>query len=198
LSDLRNTSDTQVPDSQPGGLTVWFTGLSGSGKTTLCNAVSDALTREGFRIEILDGDEIRKRLSKDLGYSKEDRDENIRRIGFVAELLARNGRIVLVAAISPYRAIRDEARAKIGRFVEVHVHAPLEVCEQRDPKGLYKRARRGELIGFTGIDDPYEAPLAPEVRCETDRESVEDCAAKVIAAMAHYLGPGSASRSGTL
>jgi len=119
-------------------------------------------------------------FSNDLGFTRKDRDENVRRIGFLAELLARNGAIVLVSAISPYRSTREEVRSRIRDFVEVYVNAPLEVCEQRDPKGLYKRARRGEIAGFTGIDDPYEPPLRPEVECLTDRESLRACTEKII------------------
>lgn len=162
------------------GITVWFTGLSAAGKTTLSHAVYDQLRAAGRNVELLDGDAVRQHLCKDLGFSKQDRDENIRRIGFVAHLLTRNGVIVLVSAISPYRALRDEQRARIGEFVEVFVNAPLAVCEQRDVKGLYKRARMGELKGFTGIDDPYEPPVNPEIECLTDRESLEDSAHKVM------------------
>ena len=169
------------------GLTVWFTGLSGAGKSTLCNAVYAALIQQGYRAEILDGDLIRQHLSRDLSFSKEDRDENIRRIGFIAEMLTRNGILVLVAAISPYRNVRDAVHQKIGRFLEVFVDAPLAVCEQRDPKGLYRKARRGELPGFTGIDDPYEEPLIPDVRCCTDQEPLEVSTRKVVAAVADYL-----------
>jgi bifunctional enzyme CysN/CysC len=171
------------------GLTVWFTGLSGAGKSTICRSVETELLARGFRVEVLDGDALRKQLNSDLGFSKEDRDENIRRIGFVARLLSRNGVVVLVAAISPYRAIREEVRGSIGDFIEVHVNAPLGVCESRDPKGLYKKARAGEIRRFTGIDDPYEPPLAPEVRCDTDRESLKECAGKVVAAVVASLGP---------
>lgn len=161
------------------GLTVWFTGLSGAGKTTLSQALEKLLMARGYRVEPLDGDVVRQHLSKGLGYSKADRDENIRRIGFVAELLTRHGVVALVSAISPYREIRDEVRRKIGAFLEIYVNAPLEVCEQRDQKGLYQRARAGEIQGFTGIDDPYEPPLAPEVECRTDLETVEESVAKV-------------------
>ncbi len=168
---------------QPRGVAVWFTGLSGAGKSTLSRWVAEALGADGLRVEVLDGDVVRQRLTRGLGFSKEDRDENIRRIGFVAHLLARNGVITLVAAISPYRAVRDEVRALIGDFIEVYVNAPLEVCEQRDAKGLYRKARAGELKGFTGIDDPYEPPLAPEVECRTDRETVEESGRKVLAAL---------------
>ncbi|MBD2461703.1 adenylyl-sulfate kinase [Oscillatoria sp. FACHB-1407] len=162
------------------GVTVWFTGLSGAGKTTLRMAVEKELRAQNLKVEVLDGDIVRENLTKGLGFSKADRDENIRRIGFVAHLLTRNGVIVLVSAISPYRDIRDQVRDKIGNFVEVYVNAPLEVCEQRDVKGLYKKARAGELKQFTGIDDPYEAPLNPEVECRTDQETLEESTEKVL------------------
>ncbi len=165
------------------GVAVWFTGLSAAGKTTLSQLVEQELRGRGYRVEVLDGDMVRQNLTRGLGFSKADRDENIRRIGFVAHLLARNGVIVLVAAISPYREIRDEVRQRIGDFVEVYVNAPLEVCEQRDTKGLYRKARAGELKGFTGIDDPYEPPLKPEVECHTDREQVAESAGKVLRAL---------------
>lgn len=142
------------------------------------------LKKRGVRMEILDGDVIRTNLSKGLGFSKEDRDTNIRRIGFVANLLSRNGVWVLVAAVSPYRKIRDEIRKQVqaegADFIEVYVHCPLDVAESRDPKGLYKRARTGELAAFTGISDPYEEPLAPEVVVNTDKESAEDSAARIL------------------
>ena len=170
------------------GLTVWFTGLSASGKTTLCCAVYERLAVLGYRLEVLDGDAVRRHLCKGLGFSREDRDENIRRIGFVAGMLTRHGVIALVAAISPYRGTRGEVRASIGSFVEVYVNAPLEVCEQRDPKGLYRKARAGELRGFTGIDDPYEPPLHPDVECRTDREGLEESVNKVLAAIERALG----------
>ena len=163
------------------GVTLWFTGLSGAGKTTISQAVEKELRSRDCNIEVLDGDIVRQNLTKGLGFSKADRDENIRRIGFVAHLLSRNGVIVLVSAISPYRAIRDEVRQRIGDFIEVFVNAPLEVCEERDVKGLYKRARAGEIKQFTGIDDPYEAPLNPEIECRTDQESLEESVAKVLA-----------------
>lgn len=162
------------------GVTVWFTGLSGAGKTTIARAVEKELLKRACRVEVLDGDIVRQNLTKGLGFSKEDRDENIRRIGFVAHLLTRNGVIVLVAAISPYRAVRKEVRGRIGDFIEVYVNAPLEVCEQRDVKGLYKKARAGEIKNFTGIDDPYEPPLHPDVECRTDRESIGESVAKVL------------------
>lgn len=162
------------------GVTVWLTGLSGSGKTTLCDALAQELRSRGCKLEVLDGDIVRENLSKGLSFSKEDRDINIRRIGFVADLLTRNGVIVIVSAISPYRAVRDEVRAKIGDFVEVYVSAPLEVCEARDVKGLYQRARSGEIKGFTGIDDPYEPPLTPEVNCPTHEETLPESLDKIL------------------
>ena len=163
------------------GVTVWFTGLSGSGKSTIAKALVEKLRAQEAKVEIMDGDIIRQNLTKGLGFSKEDRDENIRRIGFVSHLLTRNGVIVLVSAISPYRAVRDEVRERIGSFLEVYVNAPLEVCEDRDVKGLYERARAGEIKGFTGIDDPYEEPLNPELECRTDKEDLEESVEKVIA-----------------
>lgn len=169
------------------GITIWFTGLSGAGKTTISRSVEKELRQRGYPIEVLDGDIVRQNLCKGLGFSKEDRDENIRRIGFVAHLLSRNGVIVLVSAISPYRNIREEVRSKIGNFIEVYVNAPLEVCEQRDVKGLYQKARSGEIQNFTGISDPYEPPLNPEVECRTDIETVEECTQKVLEKFASFL-----------
>ncbi len=163
------------------GCVIWFTGLSGSGKTTIAHEVEERLLDAGVPVEILDGDIVRENLSKGLGFSKEDRDTNIRRIAFVAHLLQRNGVFAITAAISPYREIRDEARAMIKDFVEVFADAPIDICEERDVKGLYAKARAGEIKGFTGIDDPYEAPLNPEVVCKTGEESVEQSAQKVIA-----------------
>ena len=174
-------------DQAQQGLTVWFTGLSGAGKTTICRSVHAELLTLGYRAEMLDADVVRKHLWPDLGFSKADRDENIRRIGFLAQSLTRNGIIALVAAISPYRAVRDEVRNQICRFLEVHVDAPLHVCEERDPKGLYRRARCGDLRGFTGIDDPYEVPLAPEIRCATDQDPVNACRDQVISGVLEYL-----------
>jgi len=163
------------------GLTVWFTGLSGAGKSTIADAVAARLRALDFKVEVLDGDVVRTNLSKGLGFSKEDRDTNIRRIAFVCHLLSRNNVVAIGAAISPYRAIRDEARAMIGDFVEVFVDTPIEVCEQRDTKGLYAKARAGELKGFTGVDDPYEPPLKPEVVCRAAEESVNECVAAIMA-----------------
>ncbi|MBE9049173.1 adenylyl-sulfate kinase [Nostocales cyanobacterium LEGE 11386] len=162
------------------GVTVWFTGLSGAGKTTISHLVEKELRTQGYKVEVLDGDVVRKNLSKGLGFSKEDREENIRRIGFVAHLLTRNNVIVLVSVIAPYQNIREEVRQMIENFVEVYVNAPLEVCEQRDVKYLYKKARAGLIKNFTGIDDPYEPPSNPEVECRTDQESVTESVKKVL------------------
>jgi adenylylsulfate kinase len=177
-------------EHQQAGVTIWFTGLSGAGKTTISRALGKELKSSGYKVELLDGDVVRQNLTKGLGFSKEDRDENIRRVGFVAELLTRNQVIVLVSAISPYQEIRQEVRERIGNFVEVYVNAPLEVCEQRDVKGLYKKARAGEIKNFTGIDDPYEPPLNSEVECRTDLESLEESVSKVLAKLRDlgYLG----------
>jgi adenylylsulfate kinase len=169
------------------GLTVWFTGLSSAGKTTISQSLHETLQARGYRVEWLDGDVVRQRLSKDLGFSKQDRDENIRRIGALAGQLTEGGAIVLVSAISPYRAVRDEVRLAIGAFLEVWVHAPLAVCEQRDIKGIYRRGRAGEIHNVTGLDDPYEHPLAPEVECRTDCETLEQSAAKVLDAIERWL-----------
>jgi adenylylsulfate kinase len=175
---LRESNETGV--GLQTGLTLWFTGLSGAGKTTLNRAVYERLAQRGFQVESLDGDDVRRNLGRGLGFSKADRDENIRRIAYVAGLLTRHGVIVLVSAISPYRAVRDEVRHAIDAFVEIYVNAPLEVCEERDVKGLYRRARSGELTGFTGLDDPYEAPCHPEVECRTDRETVDESVEKIM------------------
>src|SRR5262249_27024701 len=163
------------------GFTIWFTGLSGAGKTTLARAIESQLKERGLRVEVLDGDIIRTNLSKGLGFSKEDRDTNIRRIGFVCNLLSRNEVVAIAAAISPYREIRDELRQQIGDFVEVYVHCPLEVLADRDVKGLYKKALAGEIKHFTGVDDPYEEPYSPEVVVNTDVELPDESAAKIIA-----------------
>jgi adenylylsulfate kinase len=166
------------------GVTVWFTGLSGAGKTTLARRLEEVLRRRGIeKIEILDGDVVRTHLSKGLGFSKEDRDTNIRRIGFVCQLLTRNGIIAIAAAISPYREVRDQNRREIGRFVEVYCKCPLEVCMERDVKGNYRRALAGEIKNYTGIHDPYEEPLAPEVVVETHREGIEESVGKIVAAL---------------
>jgi adenylyl-sulfate kinase len=165
------------------GFTLWFTGLSGAGKTTLSAAVAQAIRERGRSVEVLDGDVVRTNLSKGLGFSREDRDTNIRRIGFVAKLLTRNDVAVIVAAISPYRAVREEVRAEIGSFVEVFVRCPVEELIRRDVKGLYGRALKGEVAQFTGVSDPYEEPLHPEVTVDTDQETIEHSTAKVIDAL---------------
>ncbi|MBE3604095.1 adenylyl-sulfate kinase [bacterium] len=165
------------------GFTLWFTGLSGAGKSTLANLAAEELRRRGHRVEILDGDEVRTNLSKGLGFSKEDRDTNIRRIGWVCRLLARNGVIAISAAISPYREIRDEVRKMHDRFFEVFVKCPISVLAERDVKGLYKKALAGEIKNFTGVSDPYEEPLSPELVVETDRESHEESLGKLLSAL---------------
>ncbi|KKM12192.1 adenylylsulfate kinase [Clostridiales bacterium PH28_bin88] len=182
------------------GVTLWFTGLSGAGKSTLAGAVAAELRDRGRRVEILDGDEVRENLSKGLGFSKEDRDTNIRRIGYVAKLLARNGVIAITAAISPYRDTRDQVRAENKDFVEVFVKCPLEECIKRDVKGLYKKALAGEISQFTGVSDPYEDPLQPEVVVETERQTVEESVAGIIGKLEElgYLAPiaGDSSEGG--
>ena len=164
------------------GFTLWFTGLSGAGKSTISEIVERDLRERGLKVEVLDGDVVRTHLSKGLGFSKEDRDTNIRRIGWVCEVLTRNDVVAIAAAISPYRAVRDEVRANIGRFVEVYVECSIEHLAERDVKGLYKKALAGEIANFTGVSDPYEPPLSPEVVCYSDgRETPEQSAAKVMA-----------------
>ncbi|TML36165.1 MAG: adenylyl-sulfate kinase [Actinobacteria bacterium] len=166
------------------GATLWFTGLSGAGKSTIAQIVESELRERGYKVEVLDGDVVRTNLSKGLGFSKEDRDTNIRRIAFVADLLSRNGVVAITAAISPYREIRDEARALMGaRFIEIHVKASVEECARRDVKGLYEKAMRGEIKEFTGVSDPYEEPLNPELVLDTEAESPEESAAKVLAVL---------------
>ena len=177
------------------GFTLWFTGLSAAGKSTLGGAVSKELRDRGIPVEVLDGDEVRQNLSKGLGFSREDRDTNIRRIGYVAKLLTRNGVAVITAAISPYRAIRDEVREDIGAFIEVYVKASLDECIRRDTKGLYRRALAGELPQFTGVSDPYEEPVSPELVIDTERERVGESAARVIdrlLELGHLRSPGDA------
>ena len=162
------------------GFIVWFTGLSGAGKSTIATALQAELTRRGRHSELLDGDEVRTHLSKGLGFSKEDRDTNIRRIGYVARLIARSGGVAITAAISPYREVRDELRGQTPGFVEVFVRAPLDTLVERDTKGLYRKAIAGEIANFTGVSDPYEEPLRPEVTCDTSVESVEQSVTKVL------------------
>lgn len=185
-------SKTRMPKNQL-GFVLWFTGLPAAGKTTVANRVYQILKQRGLKVERLDGDIVREYLSRDLGFSKEDRDENIRRMGNLSKLLVRNGIGVIASFISPYRHHRDEIRkslAELGlnpdgkrgpKFIEVYVNCPLEICEARDPKGLYKKARKGEILNFTGISDIYEPPENPEITLETDKESLEDSVAKVLA-----------------
>jgi adenylyl-sulfate kinase len=162
------------------GFTLWFTGLSGSGKTTLARKVEGVLLERGMRVEVLDGDVVRTNLSKGLGYSKEDRDINIRRIGFVCNLLTRNDVVAIAAAISPYNAIRQENRKLIGSFVEVYCKCPIDQLKKRDIKGLYEKALKGEIQNFTGVSDPYEEPNDAEVVVNTDKESVDESVGKIV------------------
>ena len=166
--------------AQHTGFTIWFTGLSGAGKTTLGKKIEKILLKRGMNVELLDGDVVRTNLSKGLGFSKEDRDTNIRRIGFVASLLARNNTVCIAAAISPYQSIRDEVRGMHANFVEVYTECSIEKLEERDTKGLYAKARAGEIKGFTGIDDPYEEPASPEVVVHTEKEGIDESADKII------------------
>jgi phosphoadenosine phosphosulfate reductase len=167
------------------GFTLWFTGLSGAGKSTISGIIEQSLRAAGARVEVLDGDIVRTHLSKGLGFSKEDRDINIRRIGFVAEMLSRHGTIAIVAAISPYRAVREEVRARIPNFVEVYVECPINVLAERDVKGLYKRALAGEIPSFTGVSDPYEPPENPDVVVNSSTETPAQSAAKIWATLEH-------------
>ena len=162
------------------GFTLWFTGLSGAGKSTLANLAATEIRKRAHRVEILDGDEVRTNLSKGLGFSKEDRDTNIRRIGYVCNLLARNGVVAISAAISPYREVRDEVRRTHDRFFEVYVRCTLDKLVERDVKGLYKKALAGEIKSFTGVSDPYEEPLAPELIVDSSTETVDQSLAKLI------------------
>ena len=162
------------------GFTLWFTGLPCSGKSTLARLIAVELERRGHGTEILDGDVVRTHLTKGLGFSKADRDENIRRIGFVCKLLSKHGAVAIAAAISPYRNVREEIRSTINNFVEVYVKAPLEICVTRDVKGMYRKALAGEIKNFTGVDDPYEPPLAPEAVVETAKETPEDSTARIL------------------
>lgn len=173
------------------GFTIWFTGLSGAGKSTLSEVIEKRLRARGCKVEVLDGDIVRTHLSKGLGFSREDRDTNIKRIAFVCSLLTRNGVICISAAISPYREAREWARREIGNFVEVYVKCPIEVCRQRDVKGLYKLVDEGKIKGFTGVDDPYEEPEHPDLVIETDKETVAASVARIFARLEElgYLEP---------
>jgi len=182
------------------GVVIWFTGLSGAGKSTLAEAVAPQLRARGRKVEILDGDVVRTHLSKGLGFSREDRDTNIARIAFVAHLLARNGVTVITAAISPFRVTRDSARQLIGEFVEVHVAPPLQACIDRDVKGLYKKAIAGEIPQFTGISDPYEEPLTPELKLDTSAITVEEGVSRILGKLTElgYLEAHELSRAAGL
>lgn len=171
------------------GFVLWFTGLSGAGKTTIAVALETKLRERGMRLERLDGDTVRQGLTRDLGFSKEDRDKNIERVTFVAKLLSRNNVAVLASFISPYIAHRDGVRAETTHFIEVFVDAPLEVCAQRDVKGMYKKAFAGEIKNFTGVSDPYEAPINPEIHIHTDQETVDESVQRIIVWLEehHYI-----------
>ncbi len=178
MTTKKNREAERVDEKK--GFTIWFTGLPCSGKSAVADKVAEILKGKGLKVERLDGDIVRKSLTRDLGFSKKDRDENIRRVTFVAKLLTRNGVAVLTSFISPYREVRANARQEIENFVEVYVKCPVEVCMQRDVKGMYEKAIKGEIKEFTGISDPYEEPLDPEILLETDKEGLEKSADKVI------------------
>ncbi|MBL8216631.1 MAG: adenylyl-sulfate kinase [Bryobacterales bacterium] len=172
------------------GCTIWFTGLSGSGKSTLSTMLAEHLRRHGARVEVLDGDVVRTQLCRGLGFSKADREENIRRVGFVCELLARHGVVAIAAVISPYRSGRDEVRSRIPRFFEIHTHCPIEVLVERDPKGLYQKALTGEIANFTGVSDPYEPPLSPEAVIDSSLQTPQESLSVILRALeAHGLLP---------
>jgi sulfate adenylyltransferase/3'-phosphoadenosine 5'-phosphosulfate synthase len=188
------------------GVTVWFTGLSGSGKTTIAKRIETILQDRGVPVERLDGDIVRQSLTRDLGFSKEDRDKNIERVTFVSKLLTRNGVVTLCAFISPYKSVRDQSRREIGEFLEVYVKASMDALLERDLKGLYKKALAGEIQNFTGVNDPYDAPENPELVCDTDVESIEESTEKVLSMLEErgYIAsdgspkrPSSGVRSGT-
>ena len=166
--------------TNPEGLTIWMTGLPSSGKSTLADALTERLKGNGLKVERLDGDIIRQHLWRELGYTKEDRDENIRRVIYLAKLLTKNGIITITSFISPYRELREQARREIGSFLEVYVKCPVEVCMKRDREGLYQKALAGEIANFTGVSDPYEEPLNPEVLIESDKETLEESVAKIM------------------
>jgi adenylylsulfate kinase len=184
--------ETAVPSAGQRGFTVWFTGLPSSGKSTLAEILFGELEGRGLKVELLDGDVVRTNLSKGLGYSREDRDTNILRIGWVAERLTYHGVAVIVSAISPYRETRDQVRKQVGDFVEVFVSCPVEECARRDVKGLYEKAMRGEITEFTGVSDPYEPPANPEVTVETDKATPEECIELILDRLSElrYLNKG--------
>jgi adenylyl-sulfate kinase len=190
-SNWITTTKHYGPGPAEGGFTVWFTGLSGSGKSTLAEMLVGVLEQRGHRYELLDGDVVRTHLSKGLGFSKEDRDTNILRIGWVAERLTYHGAAVVCSAISPYRDIRERVRSTIPTFVEVYVKCSVEECARRDVKGLYQKAFRGEITGFTGVDDPYEPPQDPELVLDTERLSPDECLDRLVATLEElgYLRP---------
>lgn len=196
MRDSHRNGRTGAPLERPvnGGAVVWLTGLSGAGKTTISRVLAKQLAERGAPHELLDGDALRETLSRGLGFSKEDRNEHVRRVGFVASLLARHGVIAIAAVIAPYRAVREELRASIPRFIEVHVDCPLEELVRRDVKGLYRKALAGEISSFTGISDPYEPPLAPEVRVDTSVETPSASAGRILATL-ERLGLVSFDRS---
>jgi len=174
------SNDATLRNTSPKGFTIWFTGLPCSGKSAIAKLVEQELRQRGLKVELLDGDVVRTNLSQGLGFSKEDRDTNIRRVGFVCKLLARNGVVAIAACISPYREVRDELRREIDDIVEIFVKCPVEVCMERDVKGMYKKALAGELPNFTGVSDPYEEPLRPEVTVETDKEALSESTGKIL------------------
>ncbi len=180
-------------ERQSEGYVVWLTGLPCAGKSTLASGLAERLAAQGLACEVLDGDVIRRHLSQGLSFSREDRDTNVRRIGFVASLLARNGVPVIVAAVSPYRSTRDEVRREIPNFLEVYVRCPSEICERRDVKGMYAQARAGKIAHFTGVDDPYEAPTSSEVTIATDQEPVSESLNRIVQALEArgWLAPAS-------
>lgn len=182
MAGIEPKTENRKPSKE--GVTVWFTGLPCSGKSTVAAIVAREMRALGRKVEVFDGDVVRTNLSKGLGFSREDRDENIRRIGFVCHLLTRNGVVAITAAISPFRSVRNEVRRKIGSFFEVYVKCPLSVCQERDVKGMYRRALAGEIAQFTGISDPYEEPFAPELTLCTDQELPEESAARVLRGLA--------------
>ncbi len=179
------------------GFTVWLTGLPSSGKSTLAHLLQKEMDELGFPVEVLDGDEVRQRLTKGLGYTKEDRDENIRRIAYVAKLLTRVGAVAVAAVISPYRESRERAKTEIQNFVEVYVQCPLQVCVRRDVKGLYAKAMSGAIGNFTGISDPYEPPINPDIVVHTDRESPEESLQKILGKLSalNHIPGGLVNRS---